>query len=92
MKYDCYRRVAQQRILRASDVSFEKAKAFLRTERFGEVDDEDFKTYSKIEELENAKRIRSHFEPKLDIDLSEFAEVPEDSDRELSESDQDRTE
>jgi hypothetical protein len=90
--YYLYRRLPNKNVFRGKVATPEEAKNHLLTDKNGFVEDDKNKVYETIEELEYAESIRSKFEPKLDYDLTEFGEVSEDSDRELSESDTDNTE
>lgn len=90
--YYLYRRLPNKKIFRGEVATLEEAKNHLLIDKNGFVEDDDNNTYNTIEELENVKSIRPEPEPGLDYDLTEFGEVSEDSDRELSESDPDNTE
>ena len=90
--YYLYRRLPRKNIFRGEVATREEAKNHLLADKNGFVEDDKGNVYNKIEELDNVKSIKPKSRAKLDYDLTKFAEVSEDSDRELSESDSDNSE
>lgn len=89
--YNLYRRLPTRDILRAMDASLDEAKAHVQhSHNF--VEDIYGNRYNSLEELENAKDIRSEDRTWEDYFTTGGTEVFEDTDRELSEVDSDNSE
>ena len=91
--YRLLRKLSFAVVLRGEVENREEAILYLqRNSNFGLVEDENGNIYKTIEELENAEDIRSENRVEYDKFFTSGTEISEDTDRELSETDTDRTE
>jgi hypothetical protein len=92
--FELYRRVGKKEILRQDYATLDEALNFLDKERTGFVVDSDGNECSKekLEELLYAESIRSETRTKYDKYFTDFNEVFEGTDREVSGADSDNAE